>query len=59
MTVVGIERLADRWIAEFGDAAAWHAAKKIEELVEWGDAEGARTWTRVLAIIADRTTAPR
>jgi hypothetical protein len=47
-------RIADAWVAEYGDEAAWHAARKIAELLEWDDHEGARVWTEVLKIIQER-----
>jgi hypothetical protein len=48
------DRTADLWIEEFGDAAIWHATKKLQELVEWGDSEGAAIWQHVIKIIEKR-----
>ena len=48
------DRTADLWIEEFGDAAVWHATKKLQELVEWGDSEGAALWQCVIKIIEKR-----
>jgi hypothetical protein len=53
--VLDAEKIADAWIAEFGDEAAWNAARKIAELLEWDDHDGARVWTEVLNIIRERT----
>ena len=49
--------IADACIAEFGEEAAWHAARKIAELLEWDDHQGARVWTEVLSIIQERSRA--
>jgi hypothetical protein len=48
------DKIADAWVAEFGDAATWSAERKIGELVEWGDHDGARVWTDVLNVIQER-----
>jgi hypothetical protein len=53
--VLDAEKIADAWIAEFGDEAAWNAARKIAELLEWEDHDGARVWTEVLNIIRERS----
>jgi hypothetical protein len=50
-------KMADIWIAEYGDEAAWHATRKIAELLEWDDHEGAAAWVEVLNIIQGRTRA--
>jgi hypothetical protein len=50
-------KMADIWIAEYGDEAAWHAAHKIAELLEWDDHEGAVAWVEVLDIIQGRARA--
>jgi hypothetical protein len=51
------ELLADRWIAEYGTAAAWHARRKIGELREWGDRDGARFCGSLLEAIERRAHA--
>ncbi len=40
-------RIADFWVAEFGSDAAWHIARKIDDLVVWGDPVGAAALRRV------------
>jgi hypothetical protein len=52
--VLDAEKIADAWIAEFGDEAAWNAARKVAELLEWEDRCGARVWTEVLDVIRER-----
>jgi accessory colonization factor AcfC len=57
MGVFDKNKVADQWIAEYGEEAAWHAAQKIGELMEWEDHEGAYAWVEVLAIIEERIRA--
>jgi hypothetical protein len=45
------EELAAKWSAEFGAQAAWYAAEKIKELVEWGDLVGAAKMEIVIQLI--------
>ncbi len=45
-------RVADLWIAEFGDAAGWHIARKVADLAAWGDPAGAAALKRVQKLIA-------
>lgn len=49
-----VEELAAKWSAEFGENAAWYAAEKIKELVEWGDVVGAAKMENVLRMIESR-----
>lgn len=57
MSAMDCETAAGRWIAEFGADAAWHASRRIGELREWGDDDGALEWTRVLRIILEKSRA--
>ncbi|HUO91031.1 MAG TPA: hypothetical protein VMU08_17800 [Rhizomicrobium sp.] len=51
--------IADAWIAEYGDEAAWHVARRIAELLDWDDHEGAQVWVEVLNVIEERGRARR
>lgn len=40
-------------LRQYGDAAAFHAAQRADELIAASDIEGQRTWLRILARIND------
>ena len=42
-------QIADLWVAMFGADAAWHVARKIDDLSAWGDQTGVSAMRRVLA----------
>ena len=57
MTVDGadVAQLAARWRREFDEDADWHLRRKIEQLQEWGDLDGANVFEHVLErILSER-----
>ena len=51
-------QIADLWVAMFGADAAWHVARKIDDLSAWGDQTGVSAMRRVLANLERRNTIP-
>jgi hypothetical protein len=49
---------AHHLLRQYGDAAAFHAAQRADEMLEKSDIEGQRTWLRILHRINDLETSP-